>query len=186
MTSEGGAGAARGEERGRCSVFDCARPAVVTYRAGALVDERCAVHASFPSARACLLAGLPVRNGQKRGWAIYPTGGEYDLYPGDEGPQRELTLDEALDAIGGDQQCVLAPAGVIQWPTINEGTQQLLLAGVSPNGSANRECPDLPAIFRTQQTLERMVEQGWLSADDARPVFRALENARHECVLKSL
>lgn len=68
----------------------------------------------FPSTRAMVELGFSVRQPGGKGWAIYPdyNGGELTLFPGGEGPQEAISIDEVIEWIGGDQPCVLTPASL--------------------------------------------------------------------------
>lgn len=74
----------------------------------------------FPSARQLLEAGVSCREPGGKGWAVYwmEGGAELTLFPGGEGPQEMSSIDELIDAIGGDQACVLTPVSVRRFVTL--------------------------------------------------------------------
>lgn len=87
----------------------------------------------FPSARELLNAGVSCREPGGRGWAVYwmEGGVELTLFPGGEGPQEMSSVDELIDALGGDQECVLTPASIKRFGTL-EALQAHLEAGKKP------------------------------------------------------
>jgi hypothetical protein len=74
----------------------------------------------FTSARALLDAGISCREVGGRGWAVYwmEGGAELTLFPGGEGPQEMSSIDEVIEAIGGDQECVLTPKSIERFGTL--------------------------------------------------------------------
>ena len=68
----------------------------------------------FPSARKLLEAGISCQSPAKGGWKFYwmEGGTELTLFPGGEGPQEMGSVEEAIEAIGGDQEAVLTPASL--------------------------------------------------------------------------
>lgn len=74
----------------------------------------------FPSTRQILQHEISVREVGGRGWAFYwmEGGAEFTFLSGGEGPYEiqhndwQDSLDEAMEMIGGDQECVLTPASL--------------------------------------------------------------------------
>jgi len=84
------------------------------------VDRKLTKDTVFPSTRALLGAGISCREPGGKGWAVYwmEGGAELTLFPGGEGPQEMSSIDELIEAIGGDQECVLTPASVKRFVTM--------------------------------------------------------------------
>lgn len=87
----------------------------------------------FTSARALLEAGISCREFGGKGWAVYwmEGGAELTLFPGGEGPQEMSSIDEVIEAIGGDQECVLTPKSIERFGTL-ENLQAFLARHPEP------------------------------------------------------
>lgn len=97
----------------------------------------------FPSARELLNAGISCREPGGKGWSVYwmEGGVELTLFPGGEGPQEMSSVDELIDAIGGDQECVLTPASIKRFGTLEALQARLELAKTWDNGDFEGEKP---------------------------------------------
>lgn len=119
----------------------------------------------FPSTRELLEAGVSCREPVGNGWAVYwmEGGAELILFPGGEGPQEMSSIDELIEAIGGDQPCVLTLASIKRFGTM-EALQAHLNQPVPPAGYTQLEFSDYIHVScctdqdQVRTTYEQMID----------------------------